>query len=382
MSKFIERKKYTDKLLSYLKEFPVTALVGPRQCGKTTLAKLVSAEHYFDLENPRDATRLSEAQLVLEKLKGTVVIDEIQMRPDLFPLLRFLVDEDKNRRYLILGSASPELVKNSSESLAGRIGIIEVAPFSLSEVENTVNETWLRGGFPGSLLASSDSSSFEWRSNYVRTFLERDIPQLGIKLPAQTLRRFWVMLSHYHGQILNLAELGRSFGVSEVTARNYIEILEGTFMVDLLQPWHANISKRQVRRPKLYIRDSGIFHSLQSIEKWDDLLSNPKLGASYEGFVLQELLRISPLRRQDFYFWNVHAGSELDMFWKYRGKSFGLEVKYKNTPRKERSMEIAINDLALSHLWVVYPGDVSYSLSDSITVISTFDLDTCFKFEK
>ncbi|MCB0336944.1 MAG: DUF4143 domain-containing protein, partial [Bdellovibrionales bacterium] len=226
--------------------------------------------------------------------------------------------------------------------------------------------------------ATSEDASLSWRENYIRTFLERDIPQLGISIPSQTLRRFWVMLSHYHGQIINLSELGRSFGISEVTVRNYIDILEGTFMVDLLQPWHVNISKRQVKRPKLYVRDSGVFHSLQSIDTFDQLLENPKLGASYEGFILQELLRIAPIRRQDFYFWNVHAGSEIDLYWTYGGKSFGLEVKYKNNPKRERSMDIALKDLGLQHLWVVYPGDVAYSLSESISVISQEQLTKCF----
>lgn len=378
MPKIIKRKKYLQKLKSHLAQFPITALIGPRQCGKTTLSKQIRADHYFDLENPRDVARLSEAQLTLERLEGIVVIDEIQLQPDLFPLLRFFVDQDVTRRYLILGSASPDLIKHRSESLAGRIGIIEVAPFSFAEISGDMNELWIRGGFPGSLLATSEDASLSWRENYIRTFLERDIPQLGISIPSQTLRRFWVMLSHYHGQIINLSELGRSFGISEVTVRNYIDILEGTFMVDLLQPWHVNISKRQVKRPKLYVRDSGVFHSLQSIDTFDQLLENPKLGASYEGFILQELLRIAPIRRQDFYFWNVHAGSEIDLYWTYGGKSFGLEVKYKNNPKRERSMDIALKDLGLQHLWVVYPGDVAYSLSESISVISQEQLTKCF----
>ncbi|MCB0321710.1 MAG: ATP-binding protein [Bdellovibrionales bacterium] len=379
MVKIIDRKKYLNEIRTSLSEFPVTALIGPRQCGKTTLAKQIMADHYFDLENPRDSARLSEPQLTLEQLVGVVVIDEIQMRPDIFPLLRYLVDQDQERRFLILGSASPTLIKESSESLAGRIGIIEIAPFSSVEVDLSIELLWLRGGFPGSLLAHSNEASVRWRSNYIRTFLERDIPQLGITLAASTLRRFWIMLSHYHGQILNISELGRSFGISEVTARNYIAILEGTFMVDLLQPWHANISKRQVKRPKLYLRDSGLFHSLQSIDSRNALLENPKLGASFEGFAVQELLRIAPIRRQDFFFWNVHAGSEIDLFWRCRGKAFGLEVKYKNAPKKERSMDIALKDLELEHLWVVYPGDVKYALSESISVVPVGELSTCFE---
>lgn len=374
----IQRKKYKAELSELLKQFPIVAIIGPRQCGKTTLAKSIKYNDFFDLENPRDKARLSEPQLALENTKGLVVIDEVQLQPELFSLLRFLVDSKKDLRFLILGSASPELIKKSSQSLAGRIAYIELSPFSLNEINEPFSNLWNRGGYPNSLLAKTDKTSFVWRENYIRTFLERDIPQLGINIPSDTLRRFWVMIAHYHGQVLNFSELGRSFGINDVTVRNYLDILAGTFMIELLQPWCANIKKRQVKRPKLYIRDSGIFHSLLQIESIKSLMSNPKLGASFEGFVIEQITRIAPFSRKNFYFWSVHTGSELDLFWIYDGKKYGVEIKYNDAPKLTKSMKIACEDLKLQHLWVVYPGNQKYKLTENISVIPVTEINNIF----
>ncbi|MFH1824995.1 MAG: ATP-binding protein, partial [Candidatus Firestonebacteria bacterium] len=292
MSKLIKRKfeiKDINKLISF---FPVTAILGPRQCGKTVLANQVIFKHYFDLENPRDSARLENPQLALEDLAGLIVIDEIQRAPNIFPLIRYLVDSNSKQKYLILGSASRDLMQQSSESLAGRISYHRLGGFTLSDIGKTnLHKLWLRGGFPRAYLSRSTHESFLWIENYISTFLERDIPQLGISIPARTLRKFWTMISHYHAQVLNYSEIGRSFGISDMTVKKYINILEGTFMLRVLQPWYTNTKKRIIKRPKIYIRDSGIFHSLMSIESKKQLFSHNKLGASWEGFALECIAR-------------------------------------------------------------------------------------------
>jgi predicted AAA+ superfamily ATPase len=313
---------------------------------------------------------LDHPQLALEHLTGLIVIDEIQRMPDLFPLLRYLVDQNKKRKFIILGSASRDLIRQSSETLAGRIAYHYMGGFRLSDIDPVKIKTlWLRGGLPRSFLAASDADSITWRNQYVTTFLERDIPQLGINIPARTLRRFWTMLSHYHGQILNYAELGRSFGVSDMTVRKYCDILEGTFMIRILQPWHVNIGKRLVKRPKFYMRDSGLYHSISSIDTQKQLHEWPKLGASWEGFALDCVCRNLGKQDTELYFWNTHAGAELDLFWQQGGKNWGVEFKYEDAPRLTRSMQIAIDDLQLSKLWVVYPGKKEYQLAKNITVL-------------
>jgi len=366
----LHRTEYLEQLRKLTQQFPVTAILGSRQCGKTTLARAMGGDHYFDLENPRDMERLSQPQLALESLKGLIVIDEIQRFPDLFPLIRFLVDTNKNQRYLILGSASRDLISQSSESLAGRIGYMYLGGFSINE---TGGEHWrtllLRGGYPRSFLAGNDEQSYEWRQQYITTFLERDIPALGISIPSLTLRRFWIMLSHYHGQILNYSELARSFGISDSTVKRYIDILCGTFMVRLLMPWHVNISKRLVKAPKLYIRDSGLFHALQSITSDEELLANPKKGASWEGFALEEIVRTLKKSENEVFFYATHSGAEIDLFWMNRGKNYGAEFKFGDAPSITRSMGSCINDLSLEKLFVVYPGDKQYSLSEKIEVV-------------
>jgi uncharacterized protein len=351
---------------------PVAALLGPRQCGKTTLARMLGEREpctVFDLENPVDNRRLEAPMRALESLAGLVIIDEIQRRPDLFELLRVLVDRPQNpAKFLLLGSASPYLVKGVSESLAGRMGFVDLSGFDLREVgPEQCNRLWLHGGFPRSFLADDAASSMVWRNDFIRTFLERDIPQLGITIPAETLRRFWTMVAHYHGQVWNAAEFARSLGTSEITARRYLDILAGAFMVRVLPPWFENIGKRQVKAPKIYLRDSGILHALLQLPSMADLQGHPKIGASWEGFALDQVIGV--LTTRDFYFWATHAGAELDLLVITQSKRYGFEFKYADAPGSSRSMHIALQDLHLEHLWVVYPGTQEYALDDRISVL-------------
>jgi hypothetical protein len=351
---------------------PIAGILGPRQCGKTTLARLIAAREpceFFDLEDPVDIRRLSAPRTTLERLSGLVILDEIQRRPELFELLRVLVDRPQNpSRFLLLVSASPRLVKGVSESLAGRIGFIDLSGFDLSEVgaENQ-DRLWIRGGFPRSFLAADDRASLAWREGYIRTFLERDIPQLGITIPAETLRRFWTMIAHYHGQIWNAAELARSLGASENTARSYLDIMAGAFMVRVLAPWFENVGKRQVKSPKVFLRDTGILHALLQVATLSDLEAHPKLGASWEGFALEQVVGL--LETRDAYFWATHGGAELDLLVTLSGKRYGFEFKYEDAPGRTRSMIVAREDLGLEKLWVVYPGSKEYALDDWIHVI-------------
>lgn len=364
----IDRGTDRAALAALLRQFPVAAILGPRQSGKTTLARTFAADHFFDLENPRDAAALAEPMLALEALRGLVVIDEIQRAPDLFPVLRHLVDTMPRQRYLLLGSASRDLIRQSSETLAGRIAYHELGGLRLSDVGAERGERlWLRGGLPRSFTAASEAASRRWREQYIATFLERDLPQLGITIPAATLRRFWTMLCHYHGQVLNHAELARSFGVSDMTVRRYVDLLEGAFMVRQLQPWHANVGKRLVKRPKLYVRDTGLLHALLSIDSLRDLRTNPKLGASWEGCALECAIRALGKRNEELAFWSTHAGAEVDLFWSDRGRAWAIEVKYSAAPRFTPSMKSALADLSLAHLWVLYPGDREYALAPKVT---------------
>ncbi len=312
----IDRPGYLEQIRFQFEVHPVVAVLGPRQCGKTTLAGMY-ADAYdsrpvtrFDLEDPTHLARLDAPKLALEGLRGLVVMDEVQRAPGLFEVLRVLVDRrDNPARFLILGSASRELLRQSSETLAGRIGYIELAPFSMDEVgADQTERLWLAGGFPPSFLARSDRASAAWRKAFITTFLERDIPALGFSIPARALRRFWMMLAHYHGQTINYSEFGRSFGASDNTIRSYLDILESTFMIRQLPPWHENISKRQVKSSKIYIRDSGIFHSLVGVEEKEALMFHPKLGPSWEGFAIESLLRSHRAGQGDCYFWSTHGG--------------------------------------------------------------------------
>lgn len=366
----INRRKDVRNVREMLDIFPVTAVLGARQCGKTTLSRALAGDHYFDLENPRDEAKFMNPQLLLETLHGLIVIDEIQRKPGLFPLLRHLVDTTEGQRYLILGSASRDLVSGGSESLAGRIGFYSLGGFSLPDVgSDNMEKLWIRGGLPRSYLAGSEKASAIWRSNYVTTYLERDIPQLGIGIPASTLRRFWMMLAHYHGQILNYSEIGRAFGISDMTVRKYIEILESTFMVRVLQPYFTNISKRLVKRPKLYIRDSGIFHTLMGIDNHDQLVSTPKLGASWEGFALEETLALLGRKSDEVFFWSTHSGAEADLVYQSRGRLCGIEYKYTDAPVLTKSMQSVLTDLDLQQLLVVYPGNQSYRVHERVKVV-------------
>jgi predicted AAA+ superfamily ATPase len=351
---------------------PVMAILGPRQCGKTTLARMFAdrkACTHFDLEDPVDVQRLSNPMRTLEPLAGLVVIDEIQRKPELFELLRVLVDRKTNRaRFLVLGSASPFLVRNVSESLAGRVGFVDLSGFDLREVGTVDQERlWVRGGFPRSFLAADEVASMAWRSDFIRTFLERDIPQLGITIPAETLRRFWTMVAHYHGQVWSGAEFARSLGVSEPTARRYLDILAGAYMIRILPPWFENMRKRQVKAAKIYIRDSGLLHALLQLQGLAELQGHPKLGASWEGFALEQTLSLQQTR--DAYFWGTHSGAELDLMFVSGGKRYGLEYKYADAPSRSRSMLVALEDLGLEHLWVVFPGEPEYPLDQRITAL-------------
>ena len=368
----IPRPRVLERISRTHTHHPIAALLGPRQCGKTTLARMIAEREpctFFDLENPVDSRRLSVPMRALEGLSGLVVIDEVQRKPDLFELLRVLVDRPKNAaRFLLLGSASPHLVRGASESLAGRIGFIDLSGFDLQEVGwGQRDRLWVRGGFPRSFLASDEPASLAWREDFVRTFLERDIPQLGITIPAETLRRFWTMIAHYHGQIWNAAQFARSLGTSEITARRYLDILAGAYVVRILPSWFVNMRKRQIKAPKIYIRDSGILHALMQLQTLGDVQSHPKLGASWEGFALEQVIGV--LDTRDAYFWATHAGAELDLLVSLGGKPYGFEFKYADAPGTSRSMHVAIQDLSLEHLWVIYPGHQEYPLHDKISVI-------------
>jgi hypothetical protein len=331
---------------------------------------------FFDLESPLDLRRLSAPLRTLDGLRGLVVIDEIQRMPGLFEILRVLLDRpEQPARFLTLGSASPTLVKGISESLAGRVGFHDLAGFDLRETGSDAQDRlWDRGGFPRAFLAPDDTASFDWREGFIRTFLERDIPQLGISVPAETLQRFWTMIAHYHGQVWNAAEFARSLGANEGTARRYLDILSGAFMVRVLPPWFENLSKRQVKAPKIYIRDSGLLHALLHLHSAHDLLAHPKLGASWEGFAMEQLLAAFGTR--DAYFWATHGGAELDLMLIVHGRRYGFEFKVADAPGTSRSIRIALADLGLEHLWIVYPGREGYELDERISVLPLKEIST------
>ena len=366
----ILRRDPADRLAAAVRRAPVTALLGPRQCGKTTLARAFGASRHatvFDLESHVDRQRLHNPELTLGALRGLVILDEIQSMPELFSVLRVLVDRPASRaRFLILGSASPALVKGASETLAGRIEFVELGGFDLLDTGgDALDVLWWRGGFPRSFLAKRDMDSVAWREAFIQTFLQRDIPQLGITLAAPTLRRFWTMLAHYHGQTWNGSALARSMGVSDKTVRAWLDILTGTFMVRQLPPWFANVAKRQVKAPKIYLRDTGLLHSLLNLPDHAALLSHPGVGASWEGFALEQVLRV--LRPAEAYYWATHNGAELDLLFTHRGRRYGVEFKLSEAPAATRSMHVAIADLELTHIWVVYPGRHRFQMDRRIS---------------
>ena len=370
--RMVERVHALDQIRRALKRSRVVALVGPRQCGKTTLARqLVRSDslNYFDLEDPASLARLAEPMLALASLRGVVVIDEVQRRPELFPVLRVLADRKPlTARFLILGSASPTLLRQSSESLAGRVETIALSGLNLSEVGAThMSRHWLRGGYPRAFLARSNTDSLVWRKQFIQTFVERDLPQLGVNIAAQAMLHFWTMAAHYHGNLWNAAEPARSLGVSEPTVRRYLDTLTGLFMVRQLQPWHENLGKRQVKSPKIYLRDSGLLHQLLGIRVDRDLLSHPKSGASWEGYAIEEALsRIQP---EEAYFWATHQGAELDLLLLKDGRRLGLEMKRTDAPTLTPSMRIALEDLRLERLAVLYPGNRRYLLAERVEVV-------------
>ena len=372
----MERKYYIKRILQAFKTHKIVALLGPRQCGKTTLAHdyirhelhPIKIKNYFDLEKNSDLARLANPQLALESLEGLIVIDEIQRIPELFKTIRVLVDQVKTQRYLILGSASRDLIRQSSETLAGRIQYVETTPFSYEETHQ-MDRLWLRGGFPLSYLSKTDEDSYIWRREYTQTFLERDIPNLGIRVLPMELRRFWMMIAHYHGNVFNASEIGKSLGLNHKTIRNYTDILVGTFMLREIPSWFENISKRQVKSPKIYFRDSGILHYLLNIPNDESLYHHPKLGSSWEGFALESIVRHHEASDGEYYFWATQGHAELDLLIIKNGKRLGFEFKYTDMPKITKSITIAMEDLKLDKLFIIFPGKESFSLASNIEAI-------------
>ncbi len=376
----------TPYISEILKQFPVTAIIGPRQCGKTTLARLLETmiskpTIYLDLELSSDLNKLSDPEFFLNlHQEHCVIIDEIQRMPALFPLIRALVDRDRIAgRFLILGSVSPSLIKNASESLAGRIGYVELSPFCLGETgPSTFQKLWVRGGFPDSFLADNELSSQRWRTSFIRTYLERDIPQQGIRIPAESLRRFWTMLAHVNGQILNLSRLSASLGQTPPTARHYLDILKDTFIVRLLEPFSANIGKRLIKSPKVYIRDSGLLHTLLGLGDLDHILSNPGAGASWEGFVLEQISAILPEFWQ-MYYYRTGGGAELDLVLTGPGdRRIGVEIKLSSAPVLSKGFYQSVADLEINQSYVVYPGSERYPLKPGVICLPLAEIATIF----
>ena len=371
----IERSDKLNQIKSGFDRSPIVSITGLRQSGKTTLAKEFASQYqgsctHFDLEDPRSLARLSEPMTALENLSGLVVIDEVQRLPAIFPILRVLADrKEKPACFLLLGSASPLLIKEISESLAGRVALLEMDGFNLMEVGSAESKVlWNRGGLPPSFLAGSDTSSLQWRQDFMTLFVERDLPQFGVTFPSAAMRRFWAMLAHYHGQTWNASELAKSFDVSQAIIRKKLDILTGAFAIRQLPAWYENLGKRTVKSPKIYLRDSGLLHALLDLSTFDQLQSHPKLGSSWEGFCIEQILSITG--SSNSYFWATHAGAELDLFLLHNGKRIGVEIKYSDGPSTTRSMRQALDDLSLDHLYVVYPGKEDYPLDKNITVTS------------
>jgi predicted AAA+ superfamily ATPase len=370
----IQRTRLQALVETRLKQFPVVAILGPRQVGKSTLARLIAKQRkvasFFDLEHGPDLARLAEASLVLGDLRGLVVIDEVQRRPELFPTLRVLADRGR-AKFLVLGSASPELLRQSSESLAGRIAHVEIEGFAVDEVDrHQADRLWVRGGFPRSFLAKSEATSVTWRREFLRTFLERDVPALGSRVSPALLERFWKMLAHWHGQTWNASEIGRSLGLSDVTVRDYLDLLAKTFVVRVLRPFHENLAKRQVKSPRVFIADSGLLHALLGIASRADLDSHPKLGASWEGFIVQQVITRLGAQRDECYFWRTQDGAEIDLIVIRGRQRLGFEVKRTDAPRLTPSIHIALADLKLDRIDLVHAGLETFALSPKVRALS------------
>ncbi len=373
----ILRKNYISRLNVATGRSPITALLGPRQSGKTTLARQYIQGReatLFDLEYEADLRILDNPQLALGGLEGLVVLDEIQLRPQLFQFLRVLVDRDDNHAcFLILGSASPELIRGASESLAGRVEFVDLSGFDIRETgKDALLTLWRRGGFPPSFLAASEADSFAWRTGFVRTFLERDIPQIGIRIPSGAMRRFWTMLAHWHGQTWNASVLARSLSVSDKTARNYLDLLTGAYLVRQLQPWYVNVSKRQVKTPKVYFRDTGLLHTLLGVHNERDLLSHPRVGASWEGYVIEQILAV--LGQPPAWFWAAHQGGEIDLLVQYEGRWLGFEIKFSEAPKVSKLLRDSVQLLGLDHLYVVCLAHRTYAASDNISILPAYEI--------
>ena len=368
----IDRNRDLARLRTALRRSRVVALVGPRQCGKTTLARqFVDADsrNYFDLEDPASLARLDEPMTALRGLKGLVVVDEVQRRPELFPVLRVLADRrPAPARFLILGSASPALLRQWSETLAGRLETVELEGLRLADIgAGGQFRHWSRGGFPAAFTARSDADSLAWRRQFIQSVLERDLPQLGVQVPALALRRFWNMVAHYHAQVWNAAELARALGVNESTVRRYLDLLGSVFMLRPLAPWFENLGKRQVKSPKVYVRDSGLLHALLGVGSVRDLELHPKVGASWEGYAVEEVLKA--MRPDEAYFWATHGGAELDLLLFVKGRRVGVECKRTDAPTLTPSMRIALDSLGLDKLVVAYPGERRYELAARVEVM-------------
>lgn len=377
----LPRPRHAAAIADLLEQFPVVAIVGARQVGKSTLARIVAAGFasvdvtFFDLEDPRDQARLGDPMLALEPLQGLVVLDEIQRLPGLFRVLRVLADRSGTpARFLVLGSAGPELLRQGSESLAGRIAYYDLGGLSLDEVDPTRHDDlWVRGGFPRSFLAESESQSVRWRREFVRAFTERDLPQLGIGVPADTMRRFWTMLAHLHGQTLNASALARSFGISNVSVRRYADALSSALVVHQLRPWHENLRKRQVKAPKIYLADTGLLHTLLGLDSREALEGHPQVGASWETFALTNVLeRLDARWDEDAYFWATYAGAEIDLLVMRGLRRLGFEVKRTVSPRVTPSMRISLKDLRLERIDVLHAGKQTFPLAEQIRAVSTY----------
>jgi hypothetical protein len=377
----IDRLRHLERLAWLSRTFPVVAILGARQVGKTTLARAFGETWSgpvtrLDLERAADLALLADPELVLAPLQGLVILDEIQRRPELFPVLRVLVDRPgSDTKFLVLGSASPDLLRQSSESLAGRIGYHRLHGLALDEVGMAaLDRLWLRGGFPRSFLAPGEAESAEWRRSFLQTFLERDLPQLGVRTPAETLRRFWSMVAHYHAQTWNGAEIARAFGVGESSVRRYLDLLTGALVLRQLPPWHINLGKRQVRSPKVFVEDSGLLHALLGIESSEDLVGHPKVGASWEGFLIKEIIERLNARAEECFFWATHTGAELDLLIVSGRRRLGFEVKRTTTPRLTRSMAVVLEDLDLERLDVIHAGEATFPLAQKVRAVAAHAL--------